>query len=146
MQTVETRNLRWSALDWAVAEAIGKEGVYVCPNSPHKTLFIDDAEVTFGRYIWRPTESWGQIGPLLEMLGAVEIIPIEALGFIIGDHAPCGPTPEWVIEGNTMPIAICRAVVRKVIGESVEIPDNLTPTEVYASNESTIDAEGAKWT
>ena len=97
--TINTAELSGAALDWAVAVAIGKQPV----------LWSS----------WSPSTDWSQGGTLIERHDvwlSSEAIPGPWLASINGCGLETGPTPL---------IAACRAIVYRVLGDTVDVPAEL---------------------
>lgn len=122
---VKTADLAGEALAWAVGTAEGLD-VFLAPpeyGNPWRVFVRRQAEVTESAQRFNPQEDWGLGGQL-------------KIKHRIGD----GPTWDaWVaypsrsneptdwLEGDTPLIAICRAVVVKLSGWSVQVPKELMP-------------------
>ena len=127
---VKTSELSNRALDWGVAVAEGKYGY--CEVHAGNVLY---GSVTSGFVQYRPSESWGQGGPLIER-EALTIDPIFCDGRLDGwvsnghdleydsngeyiegsDNRQSGPTPL---------IAAMRCLVQSKLGDEVDVPDEL---------------------
>lgn len=119
---MKTSELTGALLDYWVARA-ERKSVYADPNSPHGTLFYDDAESTTGRFIWMPSRGWAQGGPLIEKY-RLALAPMEGWAAYHGDDGVMGQ--YWIdasawdgTRGDTPLQAICRAVVRAAFGDEV---------------------------
>lgn len=94
--TINTAELSGAALDWAVAVAVCKRPV--------------------DRAGYSPSTDWSQGGPLIERHDvwlSSEAIPGPWLASINGCGLETGPTPL---------IAACRAIVYRVLGDTVAVP------------------------
>lgn len=122
---VKTAELSGRALDWAVAIAEGWQ-----PDRPQdgqltrnsRYIVVGDKTVD-QRYWYNPSTDWSQCGPLTRDLlvmtrannGAwLASCPIKSFD---DENAH-----QW---GDTLQIAICRAVVASKLGDEVDIPDEL---------------------
>lgn len=124
---VKTADLFGHALDWAVAKAEGLQPRLEAPHygSPWR-VFVG---TTFGNdKIYDPHRSWSIAGPLIEK---------HCKGFgLVQD----GTDRRWrsfayrptdgmqrLSGGETVLIAVCRAIVNVHIGDTVQVPKELMP-------------------
>lgn len=119
---VKTAELEGAALDWAVALADGRDmGLFVPCGSRVQICGMWSSGCT-----WAPTTDWAQGGPLIEKHNAA----IVSMG---GGVWGAEIDAEYYMyealsishEGATPLIALCRAVVGWVIGETVSVPAEL---------------------
>lgn len=118
--TRPTAELKGPALDWAVAQVEGLPAA-VYPAPPHY-VYIDAAGNGCGPY--HPSHNWCQGGPLIEKYTIV-------LAFFPSDDeefwANCAGLRTMVDAiGSTHLIAACRAIVASHLGDTVQIPEELT--------------------
>lgn len=117
---IKTNTLTGPALGWAVAQANGHN------------LTLEDWFAAMRSPDWRYAyaQDWAQGGPLIER----EHIQLQYLGY---DNPPYwGATKftpsayhRWITFGPTPLIAAMRCFVASRLGESVEVPDELTEGE-----------------
>ena len=114
--TIKTEDLTGSALDWAVAKAVGQLDFVMVTEASHALIHLDG-------HGWAPSTDWSQGAPL-----------IERFSMMIDKNFEEFSTPEqpWFAQtdfywevGQTVLIAICRAVVRRQLGDTVNIPVEL---------------------
>ena len=112
MRTVKTNELQGAALDWAVAKCEGSLAA--------NTNNVFD----FKEFNFSPSTNWAQGGPIIER----DNISITSTNFSwwecdngwyahIGDRYAHGPTPL---------IAAMRCYVASKLGDTIEIPEELT--------------------
>ncbi len=113
---MKTSELSGSALDWAVAEALGMQPE-IRGGSP-----CCESETFVGKWpIPSWSARWSQGGPLIEAM----VVDIENDGewsaycFSIEDDQAA------TMAGNTPLIATCRAIVAAKLGDEVDVPDEL---------------------
>lgn len=116
IRTIKTEDLTGAALDWAVAKAAGQLDSVMMTHASHTLIHLDG-------HRWAPSTDWSQGAPL-----------IERYSMMIDKNFEEFSTPEqpwfaqtdffWCI-GETVLIAICRAVVRRQLGDTVNIPEGL---------------------
>ncbi|EOL9041322.1 DUF2591 domain-containing protein [Cronobacter turicensis] len=110
----KTAELTGTALDWAVAKALGYD-VFI---NPFNDVMRKISE-PIGCYRFEPSTNWSHGGPLIDENN----IWLSDDGLCV---ASCEPhTRRYIAEGDTNLIAICRAVVAARLGEEVEIPTDL---------------------
>lgn len=114
---VKTSDLKGKPLDWAVAIAeYGKCRIY------EKEIYISNWLGIY-RIYFSPSVKWDQCGPLIDKY-ELNLVGCDGdwscvktwIGPEIYEHYPDGDTPQ---------IAICRAIVASVLGDEVDIPDEL---------------------
>lgn len=119
MTTKQVENLRGVSLDWAVAHALG-ETITIERSKSGKPLLIDSRNRHY-----TPSRTWAQGGLIIEH---------QRLGLWAFDLDEDGaPNPGWYAEtfhgetalGDTPLIAAMRCVVSSLVGECVDIPDDL---------------------
>jgi hypothetical protein len=132
MVEVKTSELVGAALDWAVAQAVGKAVAVKKSMGGAMLIYPDDAklariyQITSNPYM--PSENWEQGGKLIEEytdgphrndeLRENEYIDVDEPWYCeSGVHWDAGPTPL---------IAACRCIVKSKLGETVQVPAELT--------------------
>lgn len=122
---VETAHLVGEPLAWAVAKA---EGLDVHVAKPHygapARVFVQyrgEATERWERY--NPQETWALGGPL-KTKHQIGDGPVRG-GWTAYPSRPNEPT-DWLI-GPTPLVAICRAVITKITGWTVQVPKELMP-------------------
>jgi len=115
---IKTSELTGATLDWAVAIA-AKMTVEVQPAGKcGRPLYVLAAEQGCTPWIWNPSESWHQGGPIIEK----HITKLEDLGDSWGAEGV--DAPEHF--GPTPLIAAMRCHVASELGGEVEVPEELT--------------------
>lgn len=125
--TIKTEDLTGAALDWAVADAIGLPKPDQRDNDGqwrrwYQPVLID-GEPWGSREPFHPSLNYSQGAPLIERFSMMidknfeEFSTLEQPWFAQTDF-------YWGI-GQTVLIAICRAVVRRQLGDTVNIPEEL---------------------
>ena len=119
---VKTSELIDAALDWAVAKCEGKNGVLHDDGITRCIVIAAPSGVYKGT--WRPSLNWAQGGPIIEREG------IGSFHYIHGFH---GPTWSASIgsggfqqDGPNPLIAAMRCFVSSKLGDTVDIPEELT--------------------
>lgn len=152
---IKTSELTGGALDWAVAVALGCEGIFVRRGVSRKRIAciqnLDIGAIAHGDF--SPSINWEQGGPLVERFQIYTSPPhiVFATKIVNGNREPAdriydgwtakisakvakkpplieglpGLCGLYVGEGPAPLIAICRAVVACKLGEEVEVPDEL---------------------
>lgn len=106
---IQTQELTDLALNWAVAEANGTP-IY----RSGKTLSrMDTAHLIV---YWQPTIDWSQGGPIIEREG-MTLIRYPGWTAVAGDVQASGPT---------LLIAAMRCYVASKLGDTVDIPEELS--------------------
>ncbi|WP_277268330.1 phage protein NinX family protein [Pantoea septica] len=127
IRAIKTEDLTGAALDWAVADAIGLPKPDQCDNDGQ------------WRRWYQPTlidgEPWGSLEPFHPSINYSQGAPlIERFSMMIDKNFEEFSTPEqpWFAQtdffwgtGQTVLIAICRAVVRRQLGDTVSVPAEL---------------------
>ena len=125
MKTVNTKDLEGAALDWAVALA-------VCPDS-FRTDRLDSNGLPPWSTGWlrngTPSENWSMVGPLIERYNIhLECGPLDKVGAQVSWEATVMDFETMncdSAEGDTPLVAVCRAVVCGLIGDTVDVPESL---------------------
>jgi len=123
----ETSQLTGHALDWAVAKCEGMR-IEVRPKSAcGRPLYVLAAEQGREPWLWYPSTNWAQAGPIIEREGmGVWMYQFNEQGEPEqgwyaedkdGNHVRTGPTPL---------IAAMRCFCASKLGDTVEIPEELT--------------------
>jgi hypothetical protein len=115
---VKTSILNGVALDWAVATAEG-----------HKAELDDNEVVSWKvilsnayRLVWQPSTNWSQAGAIIEReLITLDYNPLKSKGRPWIATLPSGAEEQ----GATPLIAAMRAYVSSVLGDEVDIPEDL---------------------
>ncbi|EIU4992730.1 phage protein NinX family protein [Pseudomonas aeruginosa] len=127
---VKTFELEGQALDWAVGciedEQIERKQIgwllmnlkvwVPLPDTPYFDIVTH----------WSPSTDWSQGGPLIQQYGCDLncLAPANAWEANCWDSAV--PQPDLhICEGETPLIAVCRAIVRAKLGDTVKIPAEL---------------------
>lgn len=127
---VKTCDLEGPALDWAVGciedEQIERKQIgwllmnlkvwVPLPDTPYFDIVTH----------WSPSTDWSQGGPLIQQYGCDLncLAPANAWEANCWDSAV--PQPDLhICEGETPLIAVCRAIVRAKLGDTVKIPAEL---------------------
>lgn len=119
---IKTSELVRPALDWAVAQAVGRSvhvaGIWLINGVPVPQLRLTDLDY------WNPSTDWNQGGPLLEAYKLDLGAPMESQ-----QDGVWTANTEWGhplgYSGPTVLIAACLAIVASVLGDEVEVPDEL---------------------
>ncbi|MDD2046153.1 phage protein NinX family protein [Pseudomonas putida] len=122
---VKTADLAGEQLAWAVAKAEGLDVRVAGPQygAPARVFVQYRGEVTERCERYNPHENWALGGPLKTKH---QIGDGPALGgWTAYPSRPNEPT-DWLI-GPSPLVAICRAVISKVIGNTVQVPKELLP-------------------
>ncbi|MFJ2527877.1 phage protein NinX family protein [Pseudomonas helmanticensis] len=119
MTEVKTQDLSGTALDWAVALAVGWTAAkLVTIEDVSKTSF--EVRSPSGLRL-QPSTDWSQCGPLI---AKIKIGFGPALGgWVAHPHRPNAPT-EWLTADEPL-VAICRAIVADRLGMVVSVPAEL---------------------
>lgn len=126
---VDAHELTESALDWAVAKAVG-EKVAVMPGIEWKSYLV----WTAGDFLrWKPSTNWEQGGPLIEKHNIQT--SYNGNGFSKSPTGKywcayvCRPSgaEKSSSGGSSALIAACRALVISALGETVSVPKELLP-------------------
>lgn len=125
--TMKTESLEGAALDWAVAQAVGKNPdlMDVCcgygVGAPPECCCDPDVVVEVDQKKWSPTTLWEQGGPLIEQ-HEITVDPSRN-----GPWSAADGSGKWV-EGSHTLIAAMRAIVGAKLGDTVEVPAELAGT------------------
>ena len=112
---VETKQLTGAALDWAVAQCEGIE-LYGAADFKEQRLHVADLG---GNYLYRWSQNWAQGGPIIEREGMqIQTFMDKWLASI--------PKPFVQRDGPTPLIAAMRCYVASKLGDTVELPEELT--------------------
>ncbi|MCZ4061211.1 DUF2591 family protein [Pantoea sp. LMR881] len=127
---VKTDELTGAALDWAVADAIGLpkpkqvdgDGVWHRWYQP----VLSNGEPWGSEECFHPSTDWSQCGPLINRFKVMVDHDFEDYST---PKEPCYAESNyyWAI-GETELIAICRTIVKRHFGESVNVPAELVET------------------
>ena len=107
-------SLEGAALDWAVAKCLPDDTVRIYfEEETGEKLFLDDWEVPE----FSPSTDWAQGGPIIEREKmTLEWTGEDWMAYIRHDEEYFGPTPL---------IAAMRCYVASVLGDEVEVPNEL---------------------
>lgn len=112
MTTIKTNELTGASLDWAVAKCEGWK--------PHAAASV----VITGDY--SPSTNWTQGGPIIER-ERIRVTPMppgrESEGWVAGIY---DKVESYGMQGQTALIVAMRCYVASKLGDSVEVPDQLT--------------------
>jgi hypothetical protein len=134
MATIKTSDLSGKALDYAVAQCVGKKKGYA-----HHLLAYEELDLVSGvahsliqRY--SPSTNWAQGGPIIER-ELLEVSPHfksasmeKPQGVWVWKAYVLGPLnidDSFEQEGESYLVAAMRCFVASKLGDSVEIPDEL---------------------
>lgn len=109
MPTIKTSELTGAALEWAVAKCEGEVIVISCTGRPRNT----NAEP------FNYSTDWSQGGPIIER-EKIEIIPLCP-----GTWRAVAMGGDWY-NGRTPLEAVMRCYVASKMGETIEVPEELT--------------------
>ena len=132
---VKTADLVGAALDWSVGNAIGwiepifgigqisyiQEDAFLMMAEPDPD---EPEDVALGEHFnhytqWSPSRLWSQGGPLRDKY------QVEILECYTAVHAKLAGKTNSAGHGETALIAICRAIVASVLGDTVSVPKEL---------------------
>jgi hypothetical protein len=121
---MKTNELTGAALDWAVAKCEGHD-VFI-KHAPVQVMYTPKGKRSW--YIYTPSTNWAQGGPIIEREGIV-VDSRKEYGWIAArefwyledkaDHALCS-------KGETYLIAAMRCYVESILGDDINIPEELT--------------------
>jgi Protein of unknown function (DUF2591) len=125
---MRTENLQGAALDWAVAKC---EGMHVAMSRGGWFVFDSDAYSEFRNdyndsklQMFRPSTNWAQGGPIIEReritLDGTAILNQWMAVFYVPDEEP------WEMRGPTPLIAAMRCYVASKLGDTIDLPKELT--------------------
>lgn len=128
MIEVKVCELVGSALDWAVASAIGGERRSYRFASNEDAPLHDAWVFPEGNHCractnWSPSTDWSQVGPLIDQ----EIVEVASCSvgcgwYVRHRNKTCDGDQQY---GETMLIATCRAIVAAKLGDVVQVPAEL---------------------
>ena len=109
---MKTAELTGAALDWAVAKAEGKK-----PSIERNLIWTRGKNTPYA--LFQPSKDWAQGGPIIER-ERIDVLYEHDLRWIA--------VPQKGIEsyGPTPLIAAMRCYVASVLGDTVDIPEELT--------------------
>jgi hypothetical protein len=120
---IKTSELTGAALDWAVAKCEGMDIEIRPAGACGRPLYVLAAESSRTPWIWNPSTSWHQGGPIIER---------EKIGIVTSDDdaniwvgSMFEPDWEFSRTGNTPLIAAMRGYVAGKMGDEIEIPEEL---------------------
>jgi hypothetical protein len=132
----KTADLQGQALDWAVAKAESRViiqflGGGILVNGRTELGVELDVEQGFN-YMWHPSSSWSQAGPIIERegielsrdMGVYPILPDGSLGVKLVHKWMANIECRWQY-GPTQLVAAMRAFVASRLGDEIEIPEEL---------------------
>jgi hypothetical protein len=128
MKTIKVADATNVQLDWLVAQIVGP--VRVWKDSAGNYREASDSRVA---PYFRPTRNWSQMGPIIEGEG-IDVRLDRDRVFDPGEKVERWyaskpfdtiPDAEWVEYGSTPLIAVARCYVSSVLGEEVEVPEEL---------------------
>ena len=119
---MQTADLLGPALDWAVAQAEAVS-VWVADGQVRHLNRLSGSEC-----LYDPSDNWNLAGPLADKYD-VKMEKIGISGCQVGIRLK---TAGWhahydTVEGETLTIALCRAVVQNQLGYALQIPTDLVP-------------------
>ena len=109
---MKTAELIGPALDWAVAWANGN----ITIKNFSGVFYLLDGDV------WNPSTDWAQGGPIIEREG----ISLDQYHDFPNWAASCPPESGFKWFGPTPLIAAMRCYVAAVLGDTIDIPEELT--------------------
>jgi hypothetical protein len=131
---IKTSELQGAALDWAVAQAMGKT-IYRSKSGKWMTANYGDFNPRHGTPWFVPSTDWAQGGPIIERekLGVWWATHyVDADGVEYGNHWYCetGCTDDnydsqHIATGPTPLIAAMRCYVASKMGDEIELPEEL---------------------
>lgn len=122
MIEVKARELSGPALDWAVATALNLDAFVFDQATPY--VYITDPECLGRSY--SPSTQWDQGGPLIEK-HRIELRRCGTNEWWADNVFPGGAdVNDWCATGPTILIAACRALAEGTLGETIEVPKDLT--------------------
>ena len=121
---MKTEELKYRALDWAVAKAKGKT-VFISKQGKLMAANYGDFNPKHGAPWWNPSTNWSQGGPIIEREGIYLARSTLTDDYKWGaniytefrQYGEYGPTPL---------IAAMRCYVSSKLGDEVDIPKELT--------------------
>lgn len=119
---VKTADLAGEALAWAVAKAEGLEPKLEAPHYGNGwRVFCDTTFGSSKRY--NPQEDWALGGPLIDKHNAM----IRGFPNQLYEDKPIARVSAKWAGGRTSLIALCRAIAKAALGETVQVPKELMP-------------------
>lgn len=123
MIEVKTVELAGEALGWAVGNAEGLD-VFLAPpeyGNPWRVFVRQQASATENTKRFNPWEDWALGGPLIDKHNAmVRGFPNQ----LYEDKPIARVSAKWA-GGRTSLIALCRAIAKAALGETVQVPKEL---------------------
>ena len=126
MALVQVKDAEGSVLDWMVAKCKGTPAVRMFENSKGFRVYENESMKMQG-INFAPSTNWSQGGPIIEKLRGE-----SNYSFLIendGDeiYVLAWPTAHVMFKGRgeTLLVAAMRCYVSSVLGEEVEVPDEL---------------------
>lgn len=119
---IKTSELTGAALDWAVAIAAKMTAEIQPAGKCGRPLYVLAAEQGYTPWIWNPSESWHQGGPIIER----ERISIRQWTNVpvVHSYMPQDDAP-WSEDGTSPLIAAMRCYVVSKLGDEVDVPEEL---------------------
>jgi len=108
---MKTAELTGASLDWAVANCEGFDYLN------HQNL----ARITTSAHAWHPSCNWSQGGPIIELEGISIECHLEGTQWFATNY-----WGEYESSGPTALVAAMRCYVASKLGETVEVPSELT--------------------
>lgn len=124
---MDTSELTGPALDWAVSAAL-KYGYEIVDGAPVTGATTYTAEGLWFDEVWEPSTDWSQGGPIIERenITMMRTISGSEFGWIAWKNGERGPHKnEFSQYGPTQLIAAMRCFVVSVLGEEIEVPEEL---------------------
>jgi hypothetical protein len=118
---IKTHNLTGPALDWAVAKCEGMLEYIHDTNSGE--LWFYDREKGSDAHFW-PSTNWAQGGPIIER-EVITLIHPRWDGWTAHKYDDRIEDESYTVDGPTPLIAAMRCYVASVLGDTVEIPEEL---------------------
>jgi hypothetical protein len=119
---MKTSELSGAALDWAVAKCEGPNSVAACYyDEDDLPMCRDEAQ----HMEWQPSTNWAQGGPIIEREG-IDICTSTYGGWIATLITDLEEDEVVRGEGDTCLIAAMRCYVASILGDTVNIPNELT--------------------
>lgn len=130
---LKTSELEGAALDWAVAEATGEDVKIQDPKccKPWIGVSEDKDMVEFS-----PSTDWAQGGPLIERMAINVVNGSSDYTEFYGKWGASADSPVMLVEafdeqrydhhiGDAPLEAACRAIVGEILGDEVDVPEDL---------------------
>lgn len=122
---VKTADLAGEALGWAVGIAEGLDLILVPPeySNPWRVFARYQGQATESTKRYNPWEDWALGGPLIAKHNAmVRGFPNQ----LYADRPIARVSAKWA-SGTTNLIALCRAIAKAALGDTVNVPKELMP-------------------